>query len=76
MSKTRYSIQTARSCFRTWRNAPRMLVLLGMIACFTIIYVIPFAENAQAMGGLPCYVFTDCVKLYAEPALLTISRTG
>ena len=50
MSKTRYSIQTARSCFRTWRNAPRMLVLLGMIACFTIIYVIPFAENAKAMG--------------------------
>lgn len=50
MSKTRYSIQTARSCFRTWRNAPRMLVLLGMISCFTIIYVIPFAENAKAMG--------------------------
>ena len=50
MSKTRYSIQTARSCFRTWRNAPRMLVLLGMIACVTIIYVIPFAENAKAMG--------------------------
>lgn len=50
MSKIRYSIQTARSCFRTWRNAPRMLVLLGMIACFTIIYAVPFAENAKAMG--------------------------
>lgn len=50
MRKIRYAMQTARSCFRTWRNAPRMLVLLGMIACFTIIYVVPFAENARAQN--------------------------
>ncbi len=50
MSPIRYSIQTARSCFRTWRDAPRMLVLWGMLACFTIIYAVPFAENAKAMG--------------------------
>lgn len=49
MRKIRYSLQTARSCFRTWHSAPRMLVLLGMIACFTIIYAVPFAENAKAM---------------------------
>ena len=50
MYKVRYALQTARSCFRTWRNAPRMLVLLGIIACFTIIYAVPFAENARAQN--------------------------
>ncbi len=50
MRRVRYAVQTARSCFRTWRDAPRMFILLGMIACFTIIYAIPFAENAKAQN--------------------------
>ena len=48
MKTIRFTAQTVRSCFRTWHNAPRMLVLLGMISCFTVIYAVPFAENAKA----------------------------
>ncbi|NLO84554.1 MAG: hypothetical protein GX096_03880 [Clostridiales bacterium] len=50
MGKARFMMQSSRSCFRKWKNAPRMLTLLGMIACITIIYAVPFAENAKAQG--------------------------
>ncbi|NLV58304.1 MAG: hypothetical protein GXY67_05995 [Clostridiales bacterium] len=50
MGKVRFVVQSSRSCFRKWQSAPRMLTLLGMIACFTIIYAVPFAENAKAQG--------------------------
>lgn len=50
MSKIRYILQTTRSCYRTWRCAPRILTLLGMIACFAVIYAVPFVDNARAQG--------------------------
>ncbi len=50
MGRVRFIVQSSRSCFRKWQSAPRMLTLLGMIACFTIIYAIPFAENAKVQG--------------------------
>lgn len=50
MGAVRYVVQSSRSCFRRWKSAPRMLTLLGMIACFTIIYALPLAENARAQG--------------------------
>lgn len=52
MHNIRYAVQTARSCFRGWRNAPRMLTLMGMIACFAIIYAVPFSKNAN-MQSIP-----------------------
>lgn len=55
MGKIRFIAQSSRSCFRRWKNGPRILILLGMIACFIIIYAIPFAENAKAQGeSLQC----------------------
>lgn len=50
MGKTRYVFQITRSCYRTWKSAPKILVLLGMIACFVVIYARPFAENASVQG--------------------------
>ena len=50
MSRVRYSVQIAKSCFRTWLNGPRMLILMGMVACLTIMYAMPFAENARVQG--------------------------
>lgn len=50
MNGIRYIMQVMRSCFRTWRNAPRMMMILGMLACFEGIYSVSFVENARAMG--------------------------
>lgn len=50
MGKTRYPIRTAIGCFRTWRSGPRILTILGVIVCFSIIYAVPFGENARAQG--------------------------
>ncbi|GHU83418.1 hypothetical protein FACS1894196_3270 [Clostridia bacterium] len=50
MDKGRFIVQSSRSCFRKWKNAPRILTLLGTIATFVIIYGLPFVENARAQG--------------------------
>lgn len=50
MNGIRYIMQMMRSCFRTWRSAPRMMMLLGMLACFVGIYSTSFVENARTMG--------------------------
>lgn len=55
MSKARFIAQSSRSCFRMWRSAPRTLTLLAMITILTIIYALPFAENASVQGkSLQC----------------------
>lgn len=48
MDKTRFMVQSSRSCFRRWKSAPRMFTIMAMMACFIAIYALPFAENARA----------------------------
>ncbi|MCE5342952.1 MAG: hypothetical protein LLF96_05095 [Eubacteriales bacterium] len=50
MGKARFIVQSSRSCFRKWGIGPRIPVLFGLIACLTILYAVPFAENARAQG--------------------------
>lgn len=50
MKNARYILHSTASCFRKWKSAPRMLLLLSFIFCFIIMYAIPFIENARVMG--------------------------
>lgn len=50
MNKVRFIVQSSRSCFRKWKSAPRVLMLFSVIACFIIMYAIPFADNARAQN--------------------------
>lgn len=59
MKKIRFAVQSSRSCFRKWKCAPRIFILLGLIACFVIIYAVPFAENAKVQGES-----LQCVELF------------
>lgn len=55
MRKCRYIAQSFLSCIRRWKSAPRILILFGFIACLTIVYALPMAENARAQGtALQC----------------------
>ena len=50
MAWTRFAFQSLRSCFRSWRNTPRIIVVVGMVLSFVIIYAVPFVENAKMQG--------------------------
>ena len=48
MDRFRFVLQSSMACFRRWRSAPRIVVLFGFIACLTVVYAMPFSENAMA----------------------------
>lgn len=50
MIKVRFTVRSSLNCFRKWFIGPRIPVLFGMVGCLTILYAVPFAQNAKAQG--------------------------